>query len=173
MRLFSRIFTSCVLPLTSHAWSGRRDSNPRPTAWKAVTLPLSYSRVRPRGPVNREPEIGRRCSRSPITALRFPPDGGQGRIRTSVARSAADLQSAAINHSATCPSSTRNETPKMDLRLLEPAMGVEPATFRLQIGCSTVELRRRRISPGACAHCGHRGRTSKSRPIPTGVNRGV
>ena len=26
------------------SWSGRRDSNPRPTAWKAVTLPLSYSR---------------------------------------------------------------------------------------------------------------------------------
>src|ERR1041385_7388968 len=30
-------------PVTS-LWSGRRDSNPRPTAWKAVTLPLSYSR---------------------------------------------------------------------------------------------------------------------------------
>ncbi len=29
---------------------------------------------------------------------------GQGRIRTYVARRAADLQSAAINHSATCPS---------------------------------------------------------------------
>src|SRR5215204_2663486 len=28
-------------------WSGRRGSNPRPTAWKAVTLPLSYSRLRP------------------------------------------------------------------------------------------------------------------------------
>src|SRR5258708_25386177 len=26
--------------------SGRRGSNPRPTAWKAVTLPLSYSRPR-------------------------------------------------------------------------------------------------------------------------------
>jgi hypothetical protein len=26
-------------------WSGRRGSNPRPTAWKAVTLPLSYSRL--------------------------------------------------------------------------------------------------------------------------------
>src|SRR5207244_6256262 len=25
-------------------WSARRESNPRPTAWKAVTLPLSYSR---------------------------------------------------------------------------------------------------------------------------------
>src|SRR3990172_6168578 len=28
----------------SEGWSGRRGSNPRPTAWKAVTLPLSYSR---------------------------------------------------------------------------------------------------------------------------------
>lgn len=27
-------------------WSGRRDSNSQPTAWKAVTLPLSYSRSR-------------------------------------------------------------------------------------------------------------------------------
>ena len=26
-------------------WSGRRDSNPRQPAWKAGTLPLSYSRV--------------------------------------------------------------------------------------------------------------------------------
>jgi hypothetical protein len=25
-------------------WSGRRESDPQPTAWKAVTLPLSYSR---------------------------------------------------------------------------------------------------------------------------------
>jgi hypothetical protein len=29
---------------TPDAWSGRRESDPRPTAWKAVTLPLSYSR---------------------------------------------------------------------------------------------------------------------------------
>ncbi len=27
-------------------WSGRRESNSQPTAWKAVTLPLSYSRLR-------------------------------------------------------------------------------------------------------------------------------
>jgi hypothetical protein len=32
--------------LESEGWSGRRGSNPRPTAWKAVTLPLSYSRLR-------------------------------------------------------------------------------------------------------------------------------
>src|SRR5487761_872554 len=27
-------------------WSGRRGSNPQPTAWEAATLPLSYSRSR-------------------------------------------------------------------------------------------------------------------------------
>ena len=26
-------------------WSGRRGSNPQPTAWEAATLPLSYSRM--------------------------------------------------------------------------------------------------------------------------------
>ena len=29
-------------------WSGKRDSNPRPSAWKADALPLSYSRSRGR-----------------------------------------------------------------------------------------------------------------------------
>ena len=33
-------------PIHGSNWSGRRGSNPRPTAWKAVTLPLSYSRSR-------------------------------------------------------------------------------------------------------------------------------
>src|SRR2546427_8300295 len=28
-----------------HTWSGKRDSNPRPPAWKAGALPLSYSRA--------------------------------------------------------------------------------------------------------------------------------
>jgi hypothetical protein len=32
--------------VAGEGWSGRRGSNPRPTAWKAVTLPLSYSRLR-------------------------------------------------------------------------------------------------------------------------------
>src|SRR5437016_13196202 len=33
-------------PSRDEQWSGRRESNPQPTAWKAVTLPLSYSRFR-------------------------------------------------------------------------------------------------------------------------------
>src|SRR5262249_20124229 len=31
--------------LQPQQWSGKRDSNPRPPAWKAGALPLSYSRV--------------------------------------------------------------------------------------------------------------------------------
>src|SRR5262249_25843703 len=46
-------------------WSGRRGSNPRPTAWKAVTLPLSYSRLR--------------ASHLPLTR----PCGGQARLRAT------------------------------------------------------------------------------------------
>ena len=54
-------------------------------------------------------------------------NGAQGRIRTFVAHNAADLQSAAINHSATCahvlpailftmPQRTPSKTPVRDLR---------------------------------------------------------
>ena len=90
----------------SEVWSGRRGSNPRPTAWKAVTLPLSYSRLR-----------ARLLRRSRTAARQAPPRranqitstrggrkiGGEGRVRTSVATRAADLQSAAIDRSATSP----------------------------------------------------------------------
>ena len=45
---FSILIAACsnptVIYLNQIFWSGRRESNPRPTAWKAVTLPLSYSR---------------------------------------------------------------------------------------------------------------------------------
>jgi hypothetical protein len=67
-------------------WSGRRGSNPRPTAWKAVTLPLSYSRD------------SQFVIRNFATRV-----GGEGRIRTSEATRATDLQSAAFDRSATSP----------------------------------------------------------------------
>ena len=132
-------------------WSGRRGSNPRPTAWKAVTLPLSYSRLRAstapcfgasaakpawtptrcptypfhfaarhalqlqaerrRAPARRPKQAE---ERSPLpTNLLHPARrpsarqrkkvGGEGRVRTSVATRTADLQSAAIDRSATSP----------------------------------------------------------------------
>jgi hypothetical protein len=116
-------------------WSGRRGSNPRPTAWKAVTLPLSYSRLRASraplfdatagkpaaAPTLHSPWPPSQMARLRCPASDGPPemaclrwlairssrkgakDGGEGRVRTSVAARAADLQSAAIDRSATSP----------------------------------------------------------------------
>src|SRR5262249_25669053 len=111
-------------------WSGRRGSNPRPTAWKAVTLPLSYSRLRlDPGAVARTsthslagtPSIPApvarlaRWRRSPAVdphrsdsgtgrdARRAELNGGEGRTRTFEATRATDLQSAAFDRSATSP----------------------------------------------------------------------
>src|SRR6478672_3655053 len=38
--------TAPIFGVEPGLWSGRRESNSQPTAWKAVTLPLSYSRAR-------------------------------------------------------------------------------------------------------------------------------
>src|ERR1700758_3614500 len=47
LNLDDRLLESHRHSRRSEFWSGRRESNPRPTAWKAVTLPLSYSRENP------------------------------------------------------------------------------------------------------------------------------
>src|SRR5437588_5279197 len=36
----------CVRESVTKVWSGRRESNPRHTAWEAVVLPLNYARAR-------------------------------------------------------------------------------------------------------------------------------
>ena len=94
----------------------KRGSNPRPTAWKAVTLPLSYSRLRdshlaltrrfggqarrhsqtPHQQPPYSPSAFAFCRRdslrakvgSPSRSSRFTraEAGGEGRVRTSVAR---------------------------------------------------------------------------------------
>jgi hypothetical protein len=94
----------------SEGWSGRRESNPRPTAWKAETLPLSYSRLRasPTFASSRYARSAQSC-RPPATCRteaaqpRRRKAGGEGRIRTSEAARATDLQSAAFDRSATSP----------------------------------------------------------------------
>src|SRR5437588_4939451 len=35
----------CVRESVTKVWSGRRESNPRHTAWEAVVLPLNYARA--------------------------------------------------------------------------------------------------------------------------------
>src|SRR5260221_14446584 len=62
-------------------WSGRRESNPRPTAWKAVTLPLSYSRpVNQLSAVCRQPQRLKPLSISTLAA-RLKPCPSQFSIR--------------------------------------------------------------------------------------------
>ena len=117
----------------SEGWSGRRGSNPRPTAWKAVTLPLSYSRLRAALPRSTSRRFGgqARCPKCPssifpvarvhvcLAEVRSPrwlairssrpqsharaKDGGEGRTRTFEAARATDLQSAAFDRFATSP----------------------------------------------------------------------
>ncbi len=43
----TQVMTRLKLEVLCNLWSGRRGSNPQPTAWEAATLPLSYSRPLP------------------------------------------------------------------------------------------------------------------------------
>ena len=79
---------------------------------------------------NEKPSVARR-SHVHTTSFVLLKNGAQGRIRTFVATSAADLQSAAINHSATCAhpaclpcraSSTSDATEHRDLHGSLPAL---------------------------------------------------
>ncbi len=78
--------------------------NPRPTPYHGVALPLSY--------------FG--------TGKNWAVCCGGGRICTYVGTRPADLQSAAIDYSATPPP--------------EPGRGFEPPTYGLQNHCSAIEL---------------------------------
>jgi hypothetical protein len=113
----------------SEGWSGRRGSNPRPTAWKAVTLPLSYSRLRG-SPLRLlaatagKPAVFFLVLTTAALRLAFArsghstpsqtrpatseprsgeSSGGEGRIRTFEATGATDLQSVAFDRFATSP----------------------------------------------------------------------
>ncbi len=86
-------------------WSGKRDSNPRPSAWKADALPAELF------PPAFQSSIGREHRPLRPRPASFPPGrdrppargGGEGRIRTFVGLRPADLQSAPFNHSGTPP----------------------------------------------------------------------
>src|SRR5215470_7627888 len=77
----------------SSEWSGKRDSNPRPPAWKAGALPLSYSRT-PDPTISRYP--GRWWGEEDLNPRRRPP---------------ADLQSAPFGHLGISPLAHLDVTP--------------------------------------------------------------
>src|SRR5215470_4091707 len=108
-------------------WSGKRDSNPRPPAWKAGALPLSYSRAPSRRAVARPRSW---WGEEDLNPRRRPP---------------ADLQSAPFGQLGYLPAYPQTVTPRDEtlnrLKCLALAGGFEPPTHCLQGSCSTPELR--------------------------------
>ena len=98
-------------------WSGKRDSNPRPPAWKAGALPLSYSRRRLLSPRYRsrvsntprsrlhvpEPRAPRSGHRRPYPNARRRYQWWGGEDLNPRRRTPADLQSAPFGHLGTSP----------------------------------------------------------------------
>ena len=99
-------------------WSGKRDSNPRPSAWKADALPLSYSRS------------SHCCGKR---------DGGGGRIRTF--EGIADRFTVCSLWPLGNPSTSTMRSPRSGGPVMrdeaELAKGLEPPTTSLQMRCST------------------------------------
>ena len=106
-------YQGSALPLsyTGVVWSGRRGSNPRPSAWKADALPtelLPLFKVKAR-------------------SFCFRASGGRRWIRTT---EGINQQIYSLPHLATLVFSQNS------LRTFEPMEGIEPTTPRLQITCS-------------------------------------
>jgi hypothetical protein len=138
-------------------WSGKRDSNPRPSAWKADALSqLSYSRInRFVGPIPKSYEFFFVDSGNPIlavatvnnllrqTVLLFSGksflvvEGGGFEPPKSTT---SDLQSDPFGHSGTPPGDIYYSVlwgAWLPDNSMELARGIEPPTSSLQVRCST------------------------------------
>ena len=113
-------YQGSALPLsyTGVVWSGRRGSNPRPSAWKADALPTE---LLPQFPS--EKIFFKRKARSVF----YRAFGGRRWIRTT---EGINQQIYSLPHLATLVFSQNS------LRTFEPMEGIEPTTPRLQITCS-------------------------------------
>src|SRR4029078_10926935 len=128
-----RPYPGRALPTELHgrkqSWSGKRDSNPRPPAWKAGALPLSYSRGVWWGGEDLNPRR----------------------------RTPADLQSAPFGHLGTSPNLPARDKRFLVAKrssTLAVAGGFVPPTHCLQGSCSSPELRQHRQSSKLCVHPG-------------------
>ena len=109
-------------------------------------LPPSFPPAPARDAVARPVRVVRRRGRSSLSVARFAlrtakTNGGQGRIRTSVGTRPADLQSAAIDRSATYPISlsARQHSWPSAIARLNVCLGFPP-------GCFAILVRGRRCS---------------------------
>ena len=97
--------TSEIEPEPSNrTWSGRRDSNPRPSAWKADALPTE---LLPQSISDSESRIGDGVSEPPepgINVETLKPIWWTGEDSNLRRRMPLDLQSSPVGHFGTCPS---------------------------------------------------------------------
>ena len=120
-------------------WSGKRDLNPRPPAWKAGALPLSYSRIiqqRPspscmlRTAADMFPTHGWGSSRCPKTLGRggFEPPKPNGDRFTVCSRCPLGYLPAQKLPMTKTTDTMNIPNPLTDLVFLEPPEGIEPPT---------------------------------------------
>jgi hypothetical protein len=121
-------------------WSGKRDLNPRPSAWKADALPLSYSRA---GSIlllglrvlNSPGRMLRPRSSLPHPGFRLVEDSNLRRLRRQIYSllplTAREPLRYLYDHHLSSSFTL----------ILELAKGIEPPTSSLQVRCSTFELR--------------------------------
>ena len=105
------------------SWSGRRGSNPRPSAWKADALPTE---LLPQScfkiAISQNCSFKTKARSSSLSGSWWEKmDSNHRRYKP------ADLQSAPFGHSGILPKFFKN---------FEPMEGIEPTTPRLQITCS-------------------------------------
>ena len=136
-----------AVPVLDDLWSGKRDSNPRPPAWKAGALPLSYSRkIRLHGGPDmapKPPTLGSAPAQPWRSSSMLSWWGGED--LNPRRRLPADLQSAPFGHLGTSPNppACLRIPPKLP-KTLALAGGFEPPTHCLQGSCSATELRQHR-----------------------------
>ena len=96
---------------SSTTWSGRRGSNPRPTAWKAVALPTELLPRRKTATIAAPLQMKRSTNPGKQSFPETPPAGiacwglkGWARMDSNHRTpKRTDLQSVAVGHLATCP----------------------------------------------------------------------
>ena len=122
------------------SWSGRRGSNPRPSAWKADALPTEllpqfpskswFFRLR-LGNANEFPLLST-CAKTPL----FKVKARSVCVGLLVGEDGFEPPKVKTSRFTVCPIWPLWYSPKILLTTFEPMEGIEPTTPRLQITCS-------------------------------------
>ena len=121
---------------TAICLSGKRDSNPRPSAWEADALPLSYSRILIMSTKNNKfTNITFTISPPTLTTHHSPLTTHHSPLTTHHSPLTTHHSPLTTHHS---PLTTHHSPLTSHIFLSsEPPMGLEPTTCSLRMSCST------------------------------------